>query len=57
MLTKTLIALFIITMIPVYIVVTLYTLTKHRVAMFHLNMKVAKTLKYLELKKYQDFNA
>ena len=44
-------------LIPVYIVSTLYALTKQRVRMYRLNMKVAKTMKYLELKKHQDFNA
>lgn len=57
MLLKILTALFICMLIPVYIVSTLYALTKQRVRMYRLNMKVAKTMKYLELKKHQDFNA
>jgi hypothetical protein len=44
-------------LVPVYIFSTLYALTKYKVKMYRLNMKVAKTMKYLELKKYQDFNA
>ena len=57
MLLKILTALFICMLIPVYTVSTLYALTKQRVRMYRLNMKVAKTMKYLELKKHQDFNA